>query len=83
MDKNFEKFQHSALLFGQRLNFFKYLVFGFGRMKKCTFSYSLRLPDTEQCLLNLFRPKLDPTRDLLNLTFYLVGYQSTVLPIQT
>ena len=59
MDKNFEKFQHSALLFGQRLNFYKYLVFGFGRMKKCTFSHSLRLPDTEQSLLNLFRPTLD------------------------
>ena len=59
MDKNFEKFQHLALLFGQRLNFFKYLVFGFGRMKKCTFSYSLRLPDTEQFLLNLFQPTPD------------------------
>ena len=26
MDKNFKNFQHSALLFGQRLNFFKYSV---------------------------------------------------------
>ena len=28
-------------------------------LRLCTFSHSLRLPDTKQCLLNLFRPTTD------------------------
>jgi hypothetical protein len=34
-------------------------------------------------LLNLFRSKPDPKHYLLNLTFYLVGYQYIALSIQT
>ena len=32
MDRNLKKFQHSASVFNQRQNFFKYSAFGFGQM---------------------------------------------------